>query len=157
MCYFRAYGQYYQSRFLPYSPVLLHLWDWSCGFCVFLSLDTPDTQAADHRDKTAWVCRHGDYRVLLSDLSPVKMSHTGFLMQGWLVADPLMTFSCRLDILWIRWFPSTAADRLYRSCDYMTEQLGPWRCQCTQDRINPPLTSKPFSKSKYKSSASLLM
>ena len=32
---------------------------------------------------------------------------------------------CRLDILWILWFPSTAADRLYRSCDYMTEELGP--------------------------------
>src|SRR4029434_600608 len=51
------------------------------------------------------------------------MSHTGFLMHGWLVARPLMT-SCRLDILWILWFPSTAADRLYTHCEHNVKMTG---------------------------------
>lgn len=86
-------------------------------------------------------------------LSCKNVSHR-FLNARLVGGSSLDDLLLRLDILWILWFPSTAADRLYRSCDYMTEQLGPWRCQCTQDKIYPPLASKPFSKSKYKSGAS---
>ena len=131
---------------LPYAQVLLHWWDWSCGSCGVLSLDTPNTQAVCHLHRKAWVQNGADCRMVLSDFSPVGKSHTGSLEPGWEDTPPLSNLSCRLDIPWILWFPRTSAGRCYRCCEYRSEEQDPCRYCSTQDRRNPLLkrTWMPF-------------